>query len=117
MKKPEFITKLENEKLFSYVDLPNLSGDIPKKLKDKKYVPLYSERTSDNNGKMVINQYIVKSAQGFYLYFERQSDKELWSTTIYFEESKESELQFFVNNFIKTYNDATTDNRTTQGKN
>ena len=111
MNKPEIIKMRENGKtFFSYLELPKFTGDIPKKLKEKKYVPLYSERFIDTSGKIKIKKYLVKSAQDFYIYLEKDLNEELWSMSIYFEESQENELQFFINNFNKTFNDATTNN-------
>lgn len=111
MKKPDFILGLEKEKkVFSYVNLPKFHGDFVLTLKEKKYFPVYSERSVDVNGKMSIQRYILKSAQGFFLYFEKIQNQDEWNLTIYFEEDKDSELQFFINNFLKTYKNATTNN-------
>lgn len=112
MKKPDFIKNMENEKkFFSSVELNNFSKDIISKLREKKYTALYSERKMDESGEILIKKYILKSAQGFFLYFEKQTEPD-WNLTIYFEESKESELQFFLINFLKTYRNDTINNRT-----
>ena len=113
MGKPEYILKLEKEgKVFSFISLPTTNENIPKKIKDKKYTPVYSERELNNSGLIIIKKYILKSPQGFYIFFDYKISEESWHTTIYFEETQHLELQFFINNFLKIYKNATTnDNR------
>jgi hypothetical protein len=110
MEKPAPIVEIEKQsgKFFSSLTLQKTKNDTPKKLKEKKFTPIYSERILNINNKIEIQKYILKSVQGFYLCFERNAEDDFWETNIYFEETQESELQFFINNFIKKIQNATT---------
>lgn len=110
--KPDFIKNLEHERrFFSFLIFSATNVIFPKKLEEKKYYAVYSERRLDFNKKMILSKYILKSAQGFYLSFDKKEEKDSWVITIYFEEKQESELQFFLNNFLKTFINETTDNK------
>jgi hypothetical protein len=111
VKKPEFIQKIEGErKTFSSYVLKDMKITFPKNLQEKKYFPVYSERIHEQDGKTVLLRYILKSAQGFYLCFDKSVENNSYQITIYFEESQDTELQFFIKNFLKTFKNDTTDN-------
>lgn len=111
MDRHQYIVNLERDgKFFSNLKFTIPDLIIPKNLKDKRYFPVYSERILGPNNKTTLKNYILKSAQGFYLCFDKL-ENDSSEVTIYFEESQDIELQFFVNNFLKTFKNATTNNK------
>lgn len=109
--KPDFIQNLEKgNKYFSYVKLSETNIFFPKNLKEKNYIPVYSERYLNLNKSPEIEFYILKTAQGFFICFNKL-ENDSWDITIYFEEAQESELKFFINNFLKTFKNATNNNK------
>lgn len=110
MYKHDYILNLEKEhKTFSLLKFEEKGIHFPKNLKEKKYSPVQSIRVLSENKKTTIKNYILKSAQGFYICFDK-TNHESWDITIYFLEEQENELQFFVNNFLKTFKNATNNN-------
>ncbi len=111
MYKHQYISSLEKDgKIFSHLKFTINNLILPKNLKDKKYIAVYSERILDQNNKTTIKNYTLKSAQGFYLCFDNL-ENDSTDVTIYFEENQEAELQFFVNNFLKTFKNGTTNDK------
>lgn len=99
----------QTAKYFSNLKLEPPKIDLPKLLKEKKFVMLYSERTIGKKNDLQINRCIVKTPQGFNIDCNKNED-DFWEMTIYFKEEQETELQFFIKNFQKSFKDDTNNN-------
>lgn len=99
----------EKDKYYSSLKLESSRADLPKILKEKKFKSLYSERTLKEKNITDINRCIVQTPQGFNIDCARDGDN-VWEMTIYFSEEQETELQFFIKNFQKTFKNDTNNN-------
>lgn len=105
-----YLEKLNKEDgSLSRMELPKFEGDLVKFFIDKKIESLYSERVYIKKNNVDVKKIFYKTPQNFYILAE-QTDKVLWDCSIYFKESSYNELIFFLNNFLKNYKHATTNN-------
>lgn len=97
-------------KVFSILSFENFDSSLLKFLETKNLKTVYSENLYDEKIIIKPNFKILQSPQEFYLTIENIGKSELWKLTIYYQETQEKELKFFIKNLFKNYKNATTDN-------
>ena len=110
IKRPEYITKLENDTLFSTMEI-KVPKSFNKFITDRSYELVHSE-TYITIGSNII-QYkskIYKTKQDFYLYLSIEEVGLEDSLVIYFKQEQLNELTLFINQLLKIYKNATVNN-------
>ena len=114
--KPDYIINLENKlsDFFSVMNFHFFSGDGKKFFENKKLDCVYENGTVNVDGKYTWIEIIYKTKQNFYIYVKNiiDGDNSKSLLTIYYKTEQHNELIFFINQIIKQFRDATTNNRT-----
>ena len=110
VRKPDYIEKLEDGKLFSTVEI-NVPDDFQKYLESRSMTLVHSENfVNFDDGNFTTLTQIFSTKQPFYLYLLKGSfdDRTL---VIYYKEEQINELKVFVKQLLKTYKNGTINNK------
>lgn len=110
VRKPEYIEKLEDGKLFSSVEI-NVPDEFQEFLDGRSLTTVYSDSWVDyETSKFNVRCKIYSTKQSFYLYLFK-SDIEGKSLVIYYKEEQLNELKLFIGQLLKTFKNGTINNK------
>lgn len=103
IKKPKFIKRNEkNLGVLSSITLDFSDDSIYKFIDNRSFLSVWSDATLIDE-KIVFNNKIYKSKQGFYLYLFIEKDKKS-TLIVYYKEDQNSELTIFIQQLLKQFN-------------
>jgi hypothetical protein len=110
VRKPEYIEKLEDGKLFSTVEI-NVPDEFQKFLDGRSLTTVYTDSWIDyETAKFNTRSKIYSTKQPFYLYLFK-SDLDGKTLVIYYKEEQINELKLFISQLLKTFKNGTTNNK------
>lgn len=110
VRKPEYIEKLEEGKLFSTLEI-NVPDDFQKYLEGRSLTVVNSDNFMEfETGNFTTLSQIYSTKQGFYLYLLK-GDITNRTLVVYYKEEQLNELKVFVRQLLKTYKNGTINNK------
>ena len=110
VRKPEYIEKLEDGKLFSSVEL-NVPEEFQSFLDGRSLTTVHTDSWIDyETAKFNTRSKIYSTKQPFYLYLFK-NDIQGKTLVIYYKEEQINELKLFIAQLLKTFKNGTTNNK------
>ena len=105
--KPDYIIKVEDEKLFSTLEL-DVPEDFQKFLDGRAFTTVFSDSWMEfETSEFKTRSKIYLTKQAFYLYLLKDSIDSK-TLVIYYKEEQLNELKLFIRQLLKTYKNGTT---------
>jgi hypothetical protein len=116
METPKYIEKIEDKDgVLSIMKIDSIKDGVIEFL-DKKTTRVWENGSVDILGKIMWEEVIYKTNQGFFMCVKK-IDEDNITLTIYYKSEQLNELKIFINQTNKQLRNGTIDNRTTKGEN
>lgn len=109
IKKPKYIKKVESNEILSSIEISVEDKEIQSFLDGRNFLTVWSKGFSTlKENKIIFNEKIYKTKQGFYLYLFSKGTSVL---TIYYRQEQLNELTIFLGQLLKQIKNDTTTNK------